>query len=323
MSKEAFLTSPPRQVTAALRITDGALVVVDCIEGVCVQTETVLRQALGAPPSLAFPPPRCLPSRAGRPPLTRRALRPAGERIKPVLTINKIDRCFLELQCDGEEAFLSFRRVIENANVLMATYSDEQLGDTQVYPEKGNVCFSAGLHNWAFTLGTFAKVRGTSPAARRAPAARPLRPRNAPASRIPSAPTHLSSDRPLPSAPFCTTLDVRLQVRRAEGEDDGEALGRQLLRPVHQEVDQQGTPGTARKPAALPPAALPVALQPPLVSAAQGGVSLPLTAPLLFPLLLPLPLRAAHRRRHLQARLRAVLLRPDQLCDHRRHERRP
>ncbi|VAH97603.1 unnamed protein product [Triticum turgidum subsp. durum] len=115
------------EVTAALRITDGALVVVDCIEGVCVQTETVLRQAL-------------------------------GERIRPVLTVNKMDRCFLELQVEGEEAYQTFSRVIENANVIMATYEDVLLGDVQVYPEKGTVAFSAGLHGWAFTLTNFAKM---------------------------------------------------------------------------------------------------------------------------------------------------------------------
>ncbi|KAK8500724.1 hypothetical protein V6N12_031384 [Hibiscus sabdariffa] len=115
------------EVTAALRITDGALVVVDCIEGVCVQTETVLRQAL-------------------------------GERIRPVLTVNKMDRCFLELRIDGEEAYQTFQRVIENVNVIMATYEDPQLGDVQVYPDKGTVAFSAGLHGWAFTLTNFAKM---------------------------------------------------------------------------------------------------------------------------------------------------------------------
>eukprot|EP00193_Tetraselmis_chui_P018805 CAMPEP_0177776526 /NCGR_PEP_ID=MMETSP0491_2-20121128/14764_1 /TAXON_ID=63592 /ORGANISM="Tetraselmis chuii, Strain PLY429" /LENGTH=824 /DNA_ID=CAMNT_0019295331 /DNA_START=726 /DNA_END=3200 /DNA_ORIENTATION=- len=115
------------EVTAALRITDGALVVVDCVEGVCVQTETVLRQAL-------------------------------GERIKPVLTVNKLDRCFIELMYDGEEAYQNFSRVVETANVIMATYQDEALGDVTVYPDKGTVSFSAGLHGWAFTLTSFAKL---------------------------------------------------------------------------------------------------------------------------------------------------------------------
>ncbi|XP_040378362.1 elongation factor 2-like [Oryza brachyantha] len=114
------------EVTAALRITDGALVVVDCIEGVCVQTETVLRQAL-------------------------------AERIKPVLTVNKMDRCFLELQQNGEEAYQVFSRVIENVNVTMAPYEDAKLGNCLVAPEKGTVAFSAGLHGWAFTLSSFAK----------------------------------------------------------------------------------------------------------------------------------------------------------------------
>jgi len=115
------------EVTAALRITDGALVVVDCIEGVSVQTETVLRQAL-------------------------------GERIKPVVTINKLDRGFLELQLDWESMYSGFTKHVENVNVIIATYRDEAMGDLQVYPEKGTVSFSAGLHGWAFTLPMFARM---------------------------------------------------------------------------------------------------------------------------------------------------------------------
>ncbi|MCI12187.1 elongation factor 2-like, partial [Trifolium medium] len=81
-----------------------------------------------------------------------------GERIKPVLTVNKMDRCFLELQLDPEEAYLTIQRVIESANAIMATYEDALLGDVQVYPEKGTVAFSAGLHGWSFTLTNFAKM---------------------------------------------------------------------------------------------------------------------------------------------------------------------
>lgn len=115
------------EVTAALRVTDGGLVVVDVVEGVCVQTETVLRQAL-------------------------------GERIVPVLTINKLDRGFLELQLEPEDMYQNFVRVIENANVIISTYRDELMGDLTVYPEKGTVAFSAGLQGWAFTLNKFGRM---------------------------------------------------------------------------------------------------------------------------------------------------------------------
>jgi len=113
------------EVTAALRVVDGSLVVVDSIGGVCVQTETVLRQSL-------------------------------GERVRPVLMINKMDRVLLELQLGPEEAYKSFEKIVENVNVIVATYNDELLGDVQVNPANGTVAFGSGLHGWAFTLGKFA-----------------------------------------------------------------------------------------------------------------------------------------------------------------------
>ncbi|KAL7562363.1 hypothetical protein ACA910_020422 [Epithemia clementina (nom. ined.)] len=117
------------EVTAALRVTDGALVVVDTIDGVCVQTETVLRQAI-------------------------------SERVKPVLMVNKVDRALLELQLPAEELYQAFCRAIESVNVIVATYNEESLGDVQVHPTKGTVAFGSGLHQWAFTLKRFAKQYG-------------------------------------------------------------------------------------------------------------------------------------------------------------------
>lgn len=115
------------EVTAALRVTDGALVVVDYVEGICVQTETVLRQSL-------------------------------QELIKPVLMINKVDRALFELKHGPETMYQNFLRVIENANVIISTYQQETMGDLQVYPDVGTVAFGSALHGWGFTLTTFARM---------------------------------------------------------------------------------------------------------------------------------------------------------------------
>merc|ERR1711990_761388 len=118
------------EVTAALRVTDGALVVVDYVEGVSVQTDTVLRQAL-------------------------------AERIKPVLMVNKIDRGILELKVDGEAMYQNFLRVIENVNVIIATYEseDNDMGESlQIDPQMGTCAMGSALFGWAFTITHFAKV---------------------------------------------------------------------------------------------------------------------------------------------------------------------
>jgi len=117
------------EVTAALRVTDGALVVVDCVSGVCVQTETVLRQAI-------------------------------AERIKPVLFMNKMDRALLELQLEQEDLFQTFQRIVENVNVIIATYADDDgpMGIVRVDPSNASVGFGSGLHGWAFTIKQFAEL---------------------------------------------------------------------------------------------------------------------------------------------------------------------
>eukprot|EP01126_Amoeba_proteus_P059705 TRINITY_DN7824_c0_g1_i4.p1 TRINITY_DN7824_c0_g1~~TRINITY_DN7824_c0_g1_i4.p1 ORF type:complete len:224 (-),score=49.20 TRINITY_DN7824_c0_g1_i4:309-980(-) len=72
--------------------------------------------------------------------------------------VNKVDRTFLELQLDPEEAFKGFQRTIEAVNVIIATYEDELLGDVAVYPYNGTVAFGSGLHGWGFTLTKFATM---------------------------------------------------------------------------------------------------------------------------------------------------------------------
>jgi elongation factor 2 len=61
------------EITATVRLTVGALVIVDCVSGVCVQTETaVLRHTI-------------------------------GECIKPIYFLNKMDRVFSRTQLQSSK----------------------------------------------------------------------------------------------------------------------------------------------------------------------------------------------------------------------------
>ncbi|XP_065193462.1 eukaryotic translation elongation factor 2-like [Sycon ciliatum] len=116
-------------VTASLRVTDGAIVLVDCISGVRIQTETVLRQAI-------------------------------AERVKPILFMTKMDRALLELQLDQEDLYQTFQRIIESTNVIIATYCDDEgpMGNVQVDPCQGTVGFGSSQQDWAFSLKQFAEI---------------------------------------------------------------------------------------------------------------------------------------------------------------------
>jgi elongation factor 2 len=53
--------------------------------------------------------------------------------------------------------YQNFLRVIENVNVIVATYEEEGR-NLQVTPEKGTVAFGSALFGWAFTTTAFAKT---------------------------------------------------------------------------------------------------------------------------------------------------------------------
>lgn len=121
------------EVTAAIRICDGAIIVVDIVEGVCVQTKDAIKQAF-------------------------------DEHIVMVLVINKLDRLIVELNKNVDEIFQSILRVIEDCNAYVAELyhydldSDGIENDALFSPETGNVIFASGLDGWAFTTQDIAEL---------------------------------------------------------------------------------------------------------------------------------------------------------------------
>jgi len=110
------------KVTRALRAVDGAIVVVDAVEEVMAQTETVTRQAL-------------------------------EERVRPVLFINKVDRLIKELKLSPNEIQEKFVRIITDFNNIIEIYGEPGFREEwKVDPSKQSVVFGSALHRWGFTL---------------------------------------------------------------------------------------------------------------------------------------------------------------------------
>lgn len=155
------------EVSTASRLCDGAVVLVDAVEGVCSQTVTVLRQAW-------------------------------TEKLKPLLVINKIDRLVTELKMTPGEAYIHLSKILEQVNAVLGSFfqgerMEEDLNwrdrmeervaaaaakeaqiaagqpdsgelqfqekdDEEIYfaPEKNNVIFGSAIDGWAFTVRQFA-----------------------------------------------------------------------------------------------------------------------------------------------------------------------
>eukprot|EP01038_Epipyxis_sp_PR26KG_P004266 gene4266-6045_t len=136
-------------VSTATRLCDGALIVIDVIEGVCTQTHAVLYKAL-------------------------------KERMRPCLVLNKIDRLMLEMKQSTTEAFHHLRRLVENVNALAFTLlnseiiknaeennidmtnvdikDDPRFEEWSFSPEKGNVVFTGALDCWGFGIMKFVNL---------------------------------------------------------------------------------------------------------------------------------------------------------------------
>jgi translation elongation factor EF-G len=99
---------------ASLQITNRSLVVVGCIEGVSLQTESALYW-------------------------------PIFEPIKPLLFINNLDNALLDRNLEKEELHQCICHMVDAMNTITIAHSDEKLGDLGRL-ENGAAVLGPGLH---------------------------------------------------------------------------------------------------------------------------------------------------------------------------------
>lgn len=110
------------RVTRSLRVLDGSIIVVDAVEGVMTQTETVLRQSL-------------------------------EERVRPILFINKVDRLIKELKLSDQEIQQRLTDIIRDVNNLIEMYGEPEFKDKwKINPVQGTVIFGSAKDKWGFNI---------------------------------------------------------------------------------------------------------------------------------------------------------------------------
>ena len=108
------------EVSRALRGSDGAIILVDALEGVMTQTETNIRLSVGE------------------------------EYCKPVLFINKVDRLISELKLSPQDTFAKIDKITREINDLIKKVRPEGSGWTIDFA-KNSVAVGSAKHGWGFT----------------------------------------------------------------------------------------------------------------------------------------------------------------------------
>lgn len=116
------------KVTRSLRAVDGCIVVLDAVEGVMTQSETVTRQAL-------------------------------EERVRPVLYINKIDRLIKELRLSPEKMQEWLFGLVRDFNRLIDTYAEPEYKEKwRVTIQDSMVAFGSSKDKWGFNFDMLKKA---------------------------------------------------------------------------------------------------------------------------------------------------------------------
>lgn len=113
------------EIASAVRVADGAVVVVDVVEGVLLTATQTIQHLV-------------------------------KQKVPITLVLNKLDRLILELRLPPSDAYFKLRQTIEEVNTVISEIDPDP--SLRVSPERGNVAFASTQMGWCFTLKSFAKM---------------------------------------------------------------------------------------------------------------------------------------------------------------------